>query len=244
MPDLLQNTQVDDTEDQPLQDMQPEERHRLLKAALAAGVFFLWDTTRHRYVSTETERLVSIQTVNRWVRDIGAGAKERMQDLARAKAAGTISGAEFELGMREEIKQLHRTMGVLAKGGKEQMTLGDWGRVGNVVARQNDYMLGFGADIARDQVSDAQLVARAGQYAEAGYSTYQNLDAVAKRDAGATLARRILDDGAEHCQDCPDLADAGWVPIEDITPIGDTECQVQCRCTIEYSTEADATEAD
>ena len=238
MPDLLK-TDPDLDEEIKLEDMPPEERHRVLRAALAAGVLFLWDTSRHRYISTETERMVSQQTVARRVNEISSGAKERMQGLARDKVAGRISGAEFELGMKEEIKQLHRTMGVLAKGGKEQMTAADWGRVGNVVARQNDFMLGFGADVARDQVTDAQLVNRAGQYAEAGYSTFQNMDAVSKRDAGAKLARRVLDEAAEHCEECPDLADLGWVPIEEITPIGDTTCQVNCRCTIEYSDEGD-----
>ena len=75
MPDLLK-TQPDLDEEIPLEDMPPEERHRVLRAALAAGVLFLWDTTRKRYISTETERMVSQQTVARWVKDIGSTAKD------------------------------------------------------------------------------------------------------------------------------------------------------------------------
>jgi hypothetical protein len=58
-----------------------------------------------------------------------------------------------------------------------------------------------------------------------------------KRGMGARSARRILHEGAIHCEECPDLAKLGWVPIDDLVPIGDTACIVNCRCAIEYSNE-------
>jgi hypothetical protein len=58
-----------------------------------------------------------------------------------------------------------------------------------------------------------------------------------KKSMGVKEARRIIHEGAIHCEDCPDLAKLGWVPIDDLVPIGDTACIVNCRCAIEYSGE-------
>jgi hypothetical protein len=199
---------------------------------------FTWDTELRRYRYYGTGRLVRQETVDRWIREIGEGARERMLALAKRLNRNEISNAEWQIAMQAEIKQAHRAMAVLAKGGKAQMELRDWGRVGQKIAAQNAYLLRFGAEIATGQVSEAQLPNRAQMYADASYATYQNSIALRERAAGVRLARRVLDTGAQHCEDCPPLAALGWIPIEEMTPIGATDCQVQCRCTIEYQTEA------
>jgi len=199
---------------------------------------FTWDTELRRY-RYGNGRLVRQQTVDRWIREIGEGARERMLTLAERLNRNQISNAEWQIAMQAEIKQAHRAMAVLAKGGKAQMQLRDWGRVGQKIASENAYLLRFGAEIATGQVSEAQLANRAQMYADASYATYQNSIALRERGAGVRLARRVLDTGAQHCEDCPPLAALDWVPIEELVPIGATDCQVQCRCTIEYQTEAE-----
>lgn len=37
-----------------------------------------------------------------------------------------------------------------------------------------------------------------------------------------------------NCNDCPPLADLGWVPIDEMVPIGESACLVRCRCSVEY----------
>lgn len=71
--------------------------------------------------------------------------------------------------------------------------------------------------------------------------------------AGAQRARRELDPESEHCVTCVDLAvekdEEGnptetpiWYPIDDVPPIGDSECGSRCRCEIvfDYGTPAEA----
>ncbi len=48
-------------------------------------------------------------------------------------------------------------------------------------------------------------------------------------------ARRILSEGADSCACCIDIADYGWMPIDDCPPIGTCECRINCLCEIEYS---------
>jgi hypothetical protein len=229
---------------EPFADKTPEERHRILKAALAAGIFWLWDSSRRRYINVRIGRVVQEASVNRLLREIGEGARERMQSLTAKMSLGQISNAEWQLGMLDEIKNSHRALAELAKGGKEMMTARDWGLLGARVRQQNQYFLGFASDVITGQMSEAQVVNRAGLYADALYSTYQNTVALRERGAGVRLARRVLDAGAQHCEDCPPLAALDWIPIEEMTPIGDTPCQVQCRCTIEYQTEVEAPPAE
>jgi len=45
--------------------------------------------------------------------------------------------------------------------------------------------------------------------------------------------RRYLAPDADHCQDCFDLAGLGWTAIDEVVPIGETECGDNCECTIE-----------
>jgi hypothetical protein len=235
MPDFVQ---VDDN-GEPFADKPPEERHRILRAALAAGILWLWDSSRRRYINVRTGRLVRQETLDRWITEIGEGARGRMLTLAERLNRKEISNAEWQIAMQAEIKQAHRAMAVLAKGGKAEMGPRDWGRVGQKIAAQNAYLLRFGAEIASGQVSEAQLPNRAQMYADAAYATYQNSVALRERSSGVRTARRVLDTGAQHCEDCPPLAALGWVPIDELVPIGATDCQVNCRCTIEYQTEAE-----
>ena len=65
------------------------------------------------------------------------------------------------------------------------------------------------------------------------YSTAEMLTRMAKQ--GANEARRSTDPTAAHCPDCPELETNGWVPIEQVTPIGVAcRCNGKCRCRITY----------
>jgi hypothetical protein len=228
------DTFFQDDGDEPVSQMPPEKRHRVLRAALAAGILFLWDKPSRRYYSTETEQVVREATIRRFVKEIGDAAKSRLRQLTEAKTRGEISQAAWEVAMKSEIKNLHRTMAVMARGGKDQMTQRDWGRVGRVIANQNKYLNQFSDDAALGQLSDAQQIARAEIYANSAYSTYENGVAVRNLESGVTRGRRVLEESAQHCDECPDLATEEFIPIDEITPIGDTPCQANCRCTIEY----------
>ena len=48
---------------------------------------------------------------------------------------------------------------------------------------------------------------------------------------GAQLVKRILG-VADHCKPCLRLAAKGFIPIADLTPIGNTPCRVFCHCRL------------
>lgn len=79
-----------------------------------------------------------------------------------------------------------------------------------------------------------QFVARVEQY---GSSTWGSSQEVARariaREREAVEERRILGI-ADHCHDCPPLAEMGWRPIGSLPPIGQTECGPHCHCLFKF----------
>jgi hypothetical protein len=238
---LAKQSVLDD--DEPLKDKPPKERARILKALLAAGIFFLWDAKRGKFISTKTGRVIRADTLRKWVIAAADKYEERLASLAKnvtpgaTAAAGEITQREFQMTMQKEIAKAESAMTASAVGGLKQMKPREWNNVAIQIRKQQSAMVGFAKDIVQTKLSPAQIEARARLYARAIYATHMNEMTDFKKSMGAKSARRILHEGAIHCEDCPDLAKLGWVPIEDLVPIGDTACIVNCRCAIEYSGE-------
>jgi hypothetical protein len=86
----------------------------------------------------------------------------------------------------------------------------------------------------------AKIRSRAKSYVRAAHITFANVELeVYKTLDFYDEARRVLR-AAEHCRDteltpgCLELAAQGWMPVDQMTPIGDATCMQWCRCYIEY----------
>jgi hypothetical protein len=243
---LAKQTELED-DDVAFADKPPEERHRILKAALAAGIFFLWDAKRGRFISTKTGRVIRADTIRRWVIEAAEKSEKRLASLAGRLTTGPIPLAErienpitdrqFQIAVQQEIAKAESAMVASAVGGLKQMNPPRWQRVAIQIRQQQTALVGFGRDIVSSKLSPAEIIARAELYARSIYATHMNEMTDFKKSMGAQFARRILHQGAIHCEDCPPLAAKGWVPIDQLVPIGDTPCIVNCRCAIEYSGE-------
>jgi hypothetical protein len=232
-------------------DKPPKERHRILKTLLLAGIFFLWDSKRGRFISTKTGRAIRADQLRRWVIEASEKSEERLAALAEKLTAGTTTGqivqgeftagkiteAQFQRAMQREIVKAESAMTASAVGGLKAMNPPQWAKVAVRIGQQQTALVGFGRDIVTSKLSPAEIAARARLYARAIYATHMNEMTDLKQGMGSKFARRILHQGAIHCEDCPPLAAKGWVPIDELVPIGDTPCIVNCRCAIEYSGE-------
>ncbi len=88
-------------------------------------------------------------------------------------------------------------------------------------------------------MTPGQFVARLEQYGNAAWQAAQRVHrGSAKRSqlaGGFVSERRILGQPkTEHCEDCPPIAQQGWVPIGTLPDIGDSECNGMCLCHFEY----------
>ena len=193
---------------------------------------FAWSKSRRRFIDKSTGRAVRQDTLRRWINETVDGASRRTERLAELLNARTMTNQAFQVAMASEIRVGERAMAAAAYGGLAAMTESRWARVGRFVGKQLGYLMRFATELISGQVTPAQAVNRAGMYQESLYASYSNHTVLRESDSGRQYVRRVLDPGAEHCTDCPELA--GVYPIEQVPPIGASQCGSRCRCQIVF----------
>lgn len=180
-------------------------------------------------------RPVAAQTMNAWARTAIENAEAAIAQDAAALGSRKLTLAQFRDKMREHIRAGHRNMAKMAYG--PNLSPRELGRLGAIVKAQYKFLDNFLAQIRSRKIKrDAAAVPlRAKLYVRALWATYQNELKRAKKDAGFTHAANVLDDEAESCQECPDLTDRGYIPIDDMPNIGQRACSIGCRCSLEFS---------
>lgn len=125
-------------------------------------------------------------------------------DLSEKMFTGQISIGTWEESLKKAIRELHTSVAAIGKGGWDQMTWADWGRLGPVMKEQYRYLHGFAEHVAqnRESISLSAIQARAHMYGNAGSFSSVMVQ------AGDVLAKKLP-----------------WLPKD-----GSTECLVNCRC--------------
>ncbi len=111
------------------------------------------------------------------------GFKRRTDDLARRVRRGDLTAAQWEMAMRDEIRDLHVAATVIARGGdRASVTFSQWGRVGAQCKKQYKFLHGFAQTLERsamnaltgmgDLLSEAYMSWRSNLYAGAGKASY------------------------------------------------------------------------
>ena len=196
---------------------------------------YSWNATAHRYYDAETGRFVPQSEIRNALENLIDQSGLNMNALTQSLQDGKISLADWQTGMMREIKLTHTASGALANGGWGQMTQADWGATGQLIREQYDYLRNFAKEIANGtQPLDGRMLVRADMYADASNGTFWEIDKRSHLQDGYDIGRRVLESGADHCDDCLEYASEGWMPIEEIPEIGNSQCMTRCRCEIEY----------
>jgi hypothetical protein len=143
--------------------------------------------------------------------------------------------------------------GAMAFSGPEPLGVADLAEVERQVQRQEMYLNRFHAEMlvnppqpispplpdgAPPEPGDSgpEFAARFELYGNSAVGAAQEVERAAVRRAGVLQQEcRVLGKpGTEHCDDCPPLADMGWVAIGTLPPIGQTECGGNCLCRFLY----------
>src|SRR6478609_2850675 len=193
---------------------------------------FTWNANAGRYTDARG-RFVATPTVRDAAQAVVAGSADRMAALSGRLAAGRISLAQWELGMAGEIKAIHLAQAAVAAGGWAQLTPADFGAVGAALRAQYRYLDGFARAIAAGTQALPGVAARARLYAAAARGTGQGIAGRAAGRAGKHMEANRLG-MAEHCPGCVTETDRGWVPIGQLVPVGQRQCQVNCKCEVIY----------
>lgn len=192
-----------------------------------------WNAASARFYDRATGRYVSRDTMRLGLDDVLAAAEAEVRAASDQLRSGAIDLAEWQRVMRDVVKETMLDAEALARGGWEQLTPADFGRVGQAVRAQYAYLDGFTADIRSGLPLDGRFLSRAAMYAKAARPFFHDEQAQLLADTGYTEERNVLH-AAEHCGGCVDMTALGWVPIGTLIPIGERDCLGNDRCTVRY----------
>jgi len=197
---------------------------------------YKWNEKAGRYVDSRG-RFVSVQQVD-FARERMQGAGDKQAEyLAGQLRSGKITVQQWESQMRTLVKDTHLANAMLAHGGPDNMTKGDYGVAGPLIRDDFKRLNQFAQDIESGKVPlDGRFVARARMYPRHGRTTYNLSRRRLMKKNGLKWERNIMGP-ADHCSECIDQSAQGWVPIGTLVPIGNRQCLSNCACTITYGSD-------
>ena len=199
-----------------------------------------WDAAALRWRDRVTGRWVSKADVRALLEAEVDGWVEEVTGLTNRMLQGDVTVEVWEAEMRAMLKTAHCQQAMLGAGGRAQMGAAEWGRVGGILRQQYAYLRQFKQELTAGEFPQAalgRLLARARMYANAARREFYEAQQTVAARAGFNQKRRVLS-AAEHCPDCVEQANLGWVSISDprVTGVADgsTQCLTNCKCRIEY----------
>jgi hypothetical protein len=197
---------------------------------------YRWSESEGRYRDARG-RYVADSTVRRVVDQVADEASARLARAAQRLLDGEISLASFQLELMQTAKAAMLAGGILARGGAAQMRPADYLAAAREIKRQYQYAREFADQVADGrQPLNGTIVSRARQYGQAARGHYAREWGRGQQQRGYQSVRNVLAP-AEHCQQCRSLAARGWMPLDEMVPIGERTCRGNDRCRLEYRRE-------
>jgi hypothetical protein len=194
---------------------------------------YTWDPESGRYRDTRTGRFVPETQIRTAIDRAIIKANGEVASLARQLRKGDITLEEWSEAMRTEIKAQQLAAAMVARGGVEQMTQDDYGRVGGQIANQYRYLNNFQSEIAGGLPLDGRFINRVQLYSEAARTTFEQTKRDVEEETGSVEESNVLG-AADHCSECIGLTLDGWVPIGTMPPPGRRICGNKCKCRLKY----------
>lgn len=198
---------------------------------------YLFDDALHAWRNLRTGRAIAGQIIQAEVEAHIQSAQNVMKTLTRQMFTGDIAVGDWQTAVAMELKDAHAAFAMLGAGGRANMTPEAWGRIGGTLGDEYRHLQTFAEAVAGGSQSEAQAIARIGQYGNAASQSYwrefaagtpgadnPNLPLLTNRPRdGGTRCRgncnceiRVAADGVhwimnpgEHCPDCQGLAGGG-----------------------------------
>jgi hypothetical protein len=193
----------------------------------------VWLPESGRYRDPATGRYISRAAVRRALEESLVNLERRTDTLQGDLRARRISLTDWRDEMRLTIKQTQMAAHEIAHGGRAQMTQADYGRVGQAVRRQYEYLENWVHEIEAGAPIDGRMEPRAALYLKSGRTAFLQAEQQEMARRGITLVRNILH-ASESCAQCIAETAKGLVPISHLSLPGQRTCLGNCRCTLEY----------
>lgn len=189
---------------------------------------YKWNEVAGRYIGADG-RFVTFSAVREDLDVVLDNYERRVMQHAAALQDGRIGVGEWQVLMRDALKDIHIASGALARGGWAQMSQADYGRVGNVLRLQYEKLRAFARQIENGLPLDGRFRRRVMLYAQSGRVSFTAALRQEMELRGMTEEKSILAN-ADHCTECVAEAEKGWQPIGTLVLIGRRICKSNCRC--------------
>lgn len=195
---------------------------------------YYFDRDEAVYRSRYNNRAVSEETVLANADRYEETITENIVRLTERFVDGGIDLESWQVRVADEIKNGYIVSASVGRGGRDQMTSADWGRVGGRLRWEYTYLENFALEIYQGNLTEAQILQRAklyGRSVRVGY--FDGLTAA--KQAGVFVEERRVLGVAEHCPDCIEYANMGWQPIGTLPEPGERSvCLRNCKCSKHY----------
>jgi hypothetical protein len=197
---------------------------------------FTWSESRRVYLYRSNGRVVSTAKLQEWVETAVTQAKSNLRGIGQALLDGAINKSEFALRSASEIRNMHRALGLLANGGRNQITVKGWGQIGGILKRELGYLQRFSALVDGIELSSlsSAFLNRIESYGNAGRFTYASAVRAREIAAGGMEERNVLGGSGKSCSDCLDEAAMEWQPVGVLSEPGTRLCGPGCACSLEF----------
>lgn len=205
-------------------------------AVLSTRMDAAWSYDRQigRY-RDERGRFLSKDAVGKLVDGRIDKLENQLKRFTRMLADGFITLDQWQGSVREALKSAHIQAATIGHGGKASMGSAEYGRIGQKLRAEYNYLQGFTRDLLDGRLSTPMAIARIGLYAQSVRGSYWEGTEMREQKRGFSLMRRVLDSQAQHCQDCIDYAARGIVAIGSLPMPGQRcACRARCKCSIVY----------
>jgi hypothetical protein len=192
-----------------------------------------WNAGAARYYDRLTGRYASRDTVRLAIDDVVADAEREVREVTEAYRRGELTLDDWQAQLRDMIKETFLDAEATARGGWQNLTQADFGRVGQAVREQYRYLDRFTTDIRNGLPLDGRFLNRAAMYAKAARPFFHDEQRELLEATGYTEERNVLH-AAEHCETCVVQSALDWVLIGTLIPIGERTCLGNDRCSMRY----------
>lgn len=183
-------------------------------------------------------RPVSRQSVRSEIDKLTQHVSKEAAKIGNLYATGKINIAEFEIRMKDLIRSGHLIASSVGRGGRERMSLSDWGRVGSRLQREYTYLAAFTRKLATGQVAKLLTPNRAKAYSSSIIMSYHETKRTEHvNDAKAPVQVMLVQHSREGCEECEADAAMGWVNPDELDDLGSRICGPFCLCEILFSDE-------
>lgn len=164
-------------------------------------------------------------------------AKGQLDQQMEALQDGKVDHASFYTNTTRILRRLYMGAAIIGAGGLGNVTEAVIERIQEFTSLSFERLQDFVEQLReRNTVTQADTT-RLESYVDASYAAAESARrvtiATSQQSRQLTEERRILKPG-DNCKTCVEEADKGWVPINTLNPIGQSECGRRCRCEFQY----------